>query len=183
MDASDVLLDQWSQQVKEVFPDLHSYQQQTLALGVQGVVQSGSAVMQRVAETLWEQLDQDTKITSYERRLQRFVANERVEVQACWQTFLAHALPYWQNKPVTLILDLTPYTAKATIVYLGILMHTRVLPVAWSVMPQQESWDRGQWEIVGQFFEQVAPYLTSAHCTLLADRGLRGGGGPTLHAR
>ena len=35
MDASDVLFDQWSQQVKEVFPELHSYQQETLAVCVQ----------------------------------------------------------------------------------------------------------------------------------------------------
>jgi hypothetical protein len=83
MDASDVLLDQWTQQVKEVFPALHSYQQETLALCVQGVVQSGSAVMQRVAETLWEQLASETKMVSYERRLQRFVANPRIDVEGC----------------------------------------------------------------------------------------------------
>lgn len=39
-------------------------------------------------------------------------------------------------------------------------------------MPQQESWDEGQWEIVGRLFEQVAPLLATAECTLLADRGL-----------
>jgi hypothetical protein len=172
MDASDVVLDQWSQQVKELFPALHSYQQQSIALCVQGVVQSGTAVMQRVAETLWENLSGETKMVSYERRLQRFVANPRIEVQAYWHTFLQQVLPYWHHKPVTLILDLTPYTAEATIVYVGILLHSRVLPIAWSVMPQQESWERGQWEIVGHFFEQVAPYLCSDQCTLLADRGL-----------
>lgn len=88
MNASDLLLDQWTQQVKELFPALHSYQQQTVALCVQGILQSGNAVMQRVAETLWEQLSSETKMVSYERRWQRFVANERIEVQACWQTFL-----------------------------------------------------------------------------------------------
>lgn len=105
MDASDVLFDQWSQQVKEVFPELHSYQQETLAVCVQGVVQSGSAVMQQVAETLWEQLASETKLVSYERRLQRFVANARIEVEACWQTFLQQVLPFWHNKPITLILE------------------------------------------------------------------------------
>src|SRR5258708_33159589 len=155
MDASDVLLDQWSQQVKEIFPALHSYQQETLALCVQGVVQSGTAVMQRVAETVWEQLASETKMVSYERRLQRFVANERIEVQACWKAFLQQVLPFWHNKPVTLILDLTPYTQEATIVYVGLVLHSRVLPLAWCVMPQQESWDEGQWESVGGLFEQV----------------------------
>src|SRR5258708_19648924 len=98
MDASDVLLDQWSHQVKEIFPALHSYQQETLALCVQGVVQSGSAVIQRVAETLWEQLTSKTKMVSYELRLQRFAANPPIQVQACCHTSLQPLLPYWHNK-------------------------------------------------------------------------------------
>jgi hypothetical protein len=128
--------------------------------------------MQRVAETLWEQLSRETKLVSYERRLQRFVANPRIEVQGGWQTFLQQGWPACCAKPVTLILDPTPYNEEATIVYLGLLVQSRVLPLAWSVMPQKDTWEQGQWEIVGHLFELVAPYLSSKHCTLLADRGL-----------
>lgn len=172
MNASDVLLAQWSQQVKEIFPALHHYQQEALAFSVQGIIQSGNAVLQKVAESAWEHLSSETKMVSHERRLQRFVANERIEVKTCWNAFLQHVLPFWQNKPTTLILDLTPYTQEATIVYLGLMLHSRVLPIAWCVMPQQTTWEQGQWEIVGQLFEQVAPFLTAACCTLIADRGL-----------
>ncbi len=172
MNASDLLLDQWTRQVKEVFPQLHSYQQHAIAFSVQGIVQSGNAVMQKVAETAWEHLSSETKMVSHERRLQRFVANDRIDVEECWKDFLQHVLPFWHDKPVTLILDLTPYTQEATIVYVGIVVQSRVLPIAWCVMPQQESWDEGQWQIVGRLFEQVASSLTSADCTLLADRGL-----------
>src|SRR5436305_7921097 len=138
MNACDLLLAQWSQQVKELFPNLHHYQHQALALSVQGVIQSGNAVMQRVAEAMWEYLSSETKMVSHERRLQRFVANERIEVHTCWKQFLQHVLPYWSNKPVTLVLDMTPYTKEATIVYVGLLVHSRVLPLGWRVMPQQE---------------------------------------------
>jgi Transposase DDE domain len=172
MDASEVLLDQWSQQVKEIFPSLHAYQQKTIALCVQGIIESGNAVMQRVAETLWEHLGSETKMASYERRLQRFVDNDGIEVEACWGQFLQQVLPFWQNKPVTLILDMTPYNAEATIVYVGMLVQSRVLPMAWRVMPQQEKWEQGQWEILGILFEQIAAYLSRDQCTLLADRGL-----------
>jgi hypothetical protein len=103
---------------------------------------------------------------------QKFKRTVSIEVEACWKTFLQHVLPFWQNKPATLILDLTPYNAEATIVYLGILVQSRVLPIAWQVMPQQESWEEGQWDIVGRLFAQVASVLTSTECTLLADRGL-----------
>jgi hypothetical protein len=172
MNASDLLLEQWNQQVKEMFPNLHSKQQETLAFIVQAIIQSGNAVMQRVAEAAGEYLSSETKIVSHERRLQRFVANDRMKVEGCWKEFQEKILPFWQNKPVTLVLDMTPYTKEATIVYLGILIQSRVLPVAWCVMPQQESWEEGQWEIVDRLFHQVAPYFSSDRCTLLADRGL-----------
>ena len=172
MNAFDVLLDQWSQQVKELFSHLHPYQQEALAFAVQGIIQSGNAVMQRVAETVWEHLSSETKMVSHERRLQRFVANDRIEVEACWKEFLQNILPFWENKRVTLILDMTPYTQEATIVYLGILVQSRVLPIAWQIMPQQENWDEKQWDIVQRLFDQVTSYLKCMDCTLLADRGL-----------
>jgi hypothetical protein len=93
-------------------------------------------------------------------------------VEACWKEFLQNTLPFWENKRATLILDMTPYTQEATIVYLGILVQSRVLPIAWQIMPQQESWDERQWEIVQRLFDQVAAYLSRTDCTLLADRGL-----------
>lgn len=172
MQACDLLWEQWRQQVKELFPSLHRYQQDTLALVVQGLVQSGNAVMQRVAEEMWESWSRPTKAVSYERRLQRFVANERIEVSTCWKTFLEKVLVVWDRQPVTLVLDLTPYTNQMTIVYVGILLQSRVLPVAWEVMPQQESWEQGLWAIVERLFEQVASVLRSPDCTMLADRGL-----------
>ncbi len=172
MNASDLLLDQWTQQVKEVFPKLHYYQQETLAFVVQGIIQSGNAVMQRVSEAVWEYTESETKMVSHERRLQRFVANDRIDVEVHWKDFIQKILPYWQNKRVTFILDMTPYTQEATIVYLGILVQSRILPVAWCVMPQQEKWDEGQWEIIDRLFDQVSSHLSSAECTLLADRGL-----------
>jgi hypothetical protein len=172
MNAFDLLLAQWTEQVKEIFPNLHCYQQQTLAFCVQGILQSGNAVMQRVAETMWEYMSCCTKMVSHERRFQRFVDNNRIEVQTCWNDFLQHVLPFWQDTPVTLALDLTPYTQEITIVYLGIMVQKRILPIAWCLMPQQEEWDQGQWEIVGRLFDQVSPLLTHSVCTLLADRGL-----------
>ena len=172
MNASDLLLEQWEQQVKQLFPKLHRNQQDALAFIVQSIIQSGNAVMQRVAETAWEYLSSPTKMLSHERRLQRFVANQRIEVQECWKQFLETVLPCWQHKPVTLILDMTPYSTQATIVYGGLLVHKRALPLAWEIMPQHEQWEQGQWQIVERLFAQVAPLLASSDCTLLADRGL-----------
>ena len=166
MDASQALLGQWSHQVKQLFPQWHVYQQESFALAVFGVVVAGQAALQRVAETLWLELPDPLQMSSYERRLQRLVANERIEITASWQQFQHQVLPFWQGKEVTLVLDCTPYSSEATIVYLGILVQSRVLPIAYVIMPQQEPWDESQWSIVERMFAQVAPSLQTANCTL-----------------
>ncbi len=87
---------------------------------------------------------------SIERRFARFVANERVQVSTIWKQLLTQMLPDWKGKPVQLVLDGTPFGDRATIVYLGLLVQSRVLPIAWRIMPQQEEWDQGQWELGGR---------------------------------
>ncbi len=54
MDTSSVLWTNWHEQLKELLSGMHGHQKKTLAFFVLGIVLSGSAVMQRVAETLYE---------------------------------------------------------------------------------------------------------------------------------
>jgi hypothetical protein len=172
MDAPKQLWDAWHEQVKQLFPSLHGHQQKTLAWMVLGVVLAGSAVLQRMAEGLYG--IGTATMPSIERRLARFVANDRIHVTPVWTTFLAQVLPFWRERRVFLVLDCTPFDERATIVYLGLLVHSRVLPLAWQVMPAQQKWPEGQWAVVKRLFDQVAPHLDQAECTLLADRGLVG---------
>jgi hypothetical protein len=172
MDAPALLWDAWREQVKQLFPRLHGHQQQTLAWMVLGVVLSGSAVRQRMAEGLYG--IGTATMPSIERRLARFVANERITPSLVWSEFLAQVLPFWRKRQVVLVLDCTPFADRATSVYLGLLLQSRVLPLAWQVMPAQEKWSQGQWVMVKRLFEQVAPHLESSDCTVVADRGLVG---------
>ena len=174
MDASKLLWKQWHEQVKQLWSGLHGHQQKVLALCVLGIVVSGSAVLQRIAEGLVEQGLSQAKMPSIERRLARFVTNRRIVVSEVWKQFLEQVLPWWQGKRLYLVLDCTPYGDRASIVYVGLLVQSRVLPLAWRVMPLHETWDEGQWALVGKLFAQVQPHLASCECTLIADRGLSG---------
>ncbi len=172
MDAPKQLWEAWRAQVKQLFPSLPGHQQRTLAWMALGVVLSGSAVLQRMAEGLYG--ISAAKMPSIERRLARFVANDRIQVRPVWNTFLAHVLPFWRERRVFLVLDCTPFDDRATIVYVGLLVHSRVLPLAWQVMPAQQKWPEGQWVVVKRLLDQMAPYLEQTDCTLMADRGLVG---------
>ncbi len=174
MDASSVLWTNWHQQLKELLTGIHGHQKKTLAFFVLGIVLSGSAVMQRVAETLSERGLSEAKMSSIERRLSRFIANERIVVPLIWKLFLAQVLAPFCGQQLYFVLDNMPFRDELTIVYLGLLVHSRVLPVAWAVMPAQTKWDEGQWQIVGRLLDQVRIHLPSTSCTLIADRGLTG---------
>jgi hypothetical protein len=141
---------------------------------VLGIVLSGCAVMQRVAETLSERGLSEAKMTSIERRLARFIGNSRIVVPVIWKLLLAQVLTPLRGQHLYFVLDNMPFRDELTIVYIGLLVHSRVLPVAWAVMPAQTKWDEGQWHIVGRLLDQVRIHLPGSSCTLLADRGLTG---------
>jgi hypothetical protein len=164
------LCSQWHGQVKQLFTRLHGHQTKVLAMFVLGAIKAERIVVQQVAEELLE--ESDANVPSIERRLQRFLSNERIEVEQIWEQFLQQFLAYWQHQAVTLILDITPFEEHAQVIYLGLLQQSRVLPLAWKVMPGQEQWEHGQWKIVAALCERVARFLGEADCTLIADRGL-----------
>ncbi len=78
---------QWQQQVKEFFGRLHGHQSKGLALFVWGAIKAESIVLSHVAEELLA--ESEAKARSHERRLQRFVSNERIDVEAVWEDFSA----------------------------------------------------------------------------------------------
>jgi hypothetical protein len=113
-------------------------------------------------------------MSSIERRLARFIANERIVVPVIWKLFLEQVLAPFRGQQLSFVLDNTPFRDDLTIVYLGLLVHSRVLPVALAVMPAQTTWDEGQWEIVGRLLDRVCLHLPDTSCTLMADRRLAG---------
>jgi hypothetical protein len=105
---------------------LHGHQHKVLAVCVLGILVSGSAVLQRLAEGLAEHGLSQAKMPSSERRLARCVANQRIVVSEVWKQFLEQGLPYWQGKRLYLVLDCPPYGDRASIVYVGLLVQSRV---------------------------------------------------------
>src|SRR3974390_1037421 len=118
MDTSSVLWTNWHEQLKELMPGMHGHQQKTLAFFVLGIVLSGSAVMQRIAETLSERGLSQAKMPSIERRLARFIGNSRIVVPLIWKLFLAQVLTPFRGQNLYFVLDNMPFRDELTIVYL-----------------------------------------------------------------
>jgi hypothetical protein len=172
MKASFYLWRQWSAQVRQLLPDVHGHRTKTLAFFAFGLVLSGKARLPLIAEELLR--ISAAKTPSIERRLQRFLANQEIAVVPIWTSLLAQVLPFFRDQRLTFVLDTTPLADRACVVYLGLLVHSRLLPVGWQVMPLSEPWEERQWAIVSTLLDRVKPYVGQAECTLIADSGLAG---------
>lgn len=157
----------WQDQVKEFFTHLHGHQSKTLALFVVGVIKARSLVIPVVAEELLA--ESEAKASSIERRLERFLSNERIETEKTWDALLAQVLPFFRRGPLRLVIDLTSYEEHAQVIYIGLLHHSRVLPLVWKVMPGWQRWDQGLWECIEELFKRLAPHIGEAKCTVLGD--------------
>lgn len=157
----------WQQHVKAFFTGLHGHQSKTLAMFVLGAIKAKSIVLADVAEALLA--ESTAKASSIERRLQRFLSNARIETESTWDDFLRQILPYFRSRPIRLVIDLTWYEEHAQLIYIGLLQHSRVLPLVWKVMPGQTKWDQGLWESIDALCQRLAPHLGSADCTLIGD--------------
>ena len=65
MEASSILWEKWQAQVKELLPDVHGHQKKSLALSVLGIVLAKSAVLQRMAESVYLQGISQAKMPRY----------------------------------------------------------------------------------------------------------------------
>jgi hypothetical protein len=157
----------WHHHVKDFFHDLHGHQSKTLALFVLGAVRAESVVIPKVAEALLEEVE--VKAPSIERRLERFLSNPRIDPEKTWKRLLDIVMPYFQKEPMRFVIDLTSYEEHAQVIYIGIIQHSRVLPVVWKVMPGQETWDQGLWDAIEDLFKRLEPYLKNADYTILGD--------------
>ena len=172
MNAPDGLWRQWSGQLRAGLPEGHGHRSKTLAFFVLGVVLAGSTRLPKVAEALVGV--SAAKTPSIERRLARLLANQQLAVVTVWTHLLGQFLGFWRDHRLVFVLDATTLDERATVLYLGLLVHSRLLPVSWQVLPLHEPWEPRQWEVVGTLLDRVIPHLGAADCTVLADRGLVG---------
>jgi hypothetical protein len=168
------LLHGWLRQVAALLPAERRSRARVLALFSLGMVWAGTTRVNWVAAAL----PLGVRVPSTERRLRRFLANRRVTQGALWQPLLPWLLAGWAGQEALLVFDPTPYRGDWTVLWVGIVVHHRVLPLAWQVVPQQAPWPDTLAELLPPLLAPIAAALPVAcRVTVLGDRGLSG---PTL---
>ena len=140
MNASEQLWRQWSGQLRALVPQLHGHRSNALAWSVLGVTLAGTTRLPRVAEALVGV--SAAKTPSIERRLSRFLANPQIVVLPVWTGLLGQFLRFWRDRRLVFVLDATTLDDRASVLYRGLLEHSRLLPVSWQVLPVHQHWEQ-----------------------------------------
>jgi hypothetical protein len=168
------LLHAWMAQVDALLPEVRVTRCRVLALFALGMLWAETVRLHRVAAAV----PLAVRVPSTERRLRRFLANPAVTVATLWHPLLPHLLRRWAGQQVVLVFDPTPYRADWTVLWVGIVVHRRVLPLSWHIVPQQQSWPATLTTLLPALLAPIAAALPpGCTVTLLGDRGVAG---PTL---
>jgi hypothetical protein len=168
------VLHAWSAQLHALLPQERVTRVRGLALFTFGMARAGTVRVNRVARAL----PLGVRVPSTERRLRRFLANPQVMVETMWIPLLPSLLAGWMDREAVLVFDPTPFGATWTILWVGIVVHRRVLPLTWHLVPQQESWPAKLETLLPALLAPIAAALPpGCQVTLLGDRGVAG---PTL---
>ncbi len=161
----------WQQHVRTLLPTVRATRATNLALLALGLLWAGTVSLPKVVATL----PLGATDASLERRLRRWLANAAITVAALWTPLLPALLAGKAGHEVVLVFDPTPQNGDASVLVLGLVDHKRVLPVAWRVLPQQESWPDRQISYLRTMAQEVVAALPpDCTVTLVADRGITG---------
>jgi hypothetical protein len=168
------LLHAWIQQVDALLPAVRVTRVRVVALFALGMIWAETVRVHRVAAAL----PLGVRVPSTERRLRRFLANPHITVETLWWPLLPVLLARWAGREVLLVFDPTPHRGDWTVLWVGIVVHRRVLPLTWRLVPQQEPWPQTLATLLPALLHPIAAALPpDCQVTLLGDRGVAG---PTL---
>ena len=165
------VLHAWTAQLRALLPQERLSRVRGLAVFTLGMSEAGTVRLNQVAAAL----PLGVRVPSTERRLSRFLANPAVGVATLWQPLLPALLAPWAGQDLTLVFDPTPLGTRWTVLWVGIVCHRRVLPLAWQLVPQQTDWPDTLGPLLTPLLDQIAAALPDGcQVTLLADRGVSG---------
>ena len=161
-------VDQWMEQIQSNL-GLGKWQSLTLAAFSLGVMDSRRCTLSIVSE----QLGVLGKADSVERRLQRWLDNDRLERVPCqvqWVRWLVSKFDTQQR--LTLLVDETKLSDHLSIMVVGLAYERRCLPLVWRCYAP-DAWPAGQVELITALLQQVKAVLPAGVQVLIeADRGI-----------
>jgi hypothetical protein len=133
-----------------------------------GVLAAGSCHLSAVAHALSPVGTRDSQY----RRLQRFLANSRVERSAVQTAWAAWVLQQFAPTRPRLLVDETKLSTHVSIMVLGLGVEGGCIPLAWRCYPAKDYPKEGQVKLICHLVETVLAADPTRVYDVLADRGI-----------
>jgi hypothetical protein len=164
-----LMIRDWRRQVQDdLLPELHGHQSKALADLSFAMVNAYHCHSGRIAVAA----PGDARPVSVKRRLERTLANDRIDPDSAWPQLARSALAGWAGGPIALILDETPNHNDLRCMKITLAYRQRALPLCCACYALGEQPEPMPELILGLFRQAAACLPEGAEVTLLADRGL-----------
>lgn len=164
------ILYQWESEIARRLESLNSWQISNMALFSYGVAKAKSSQQYAICEALRAYGKQD----SLERRLQRFIANEKLRVSAVcreWTRWVWEALGSPQR--LHLLVDETKLSQHLGIMMVGLAYENRCIPLVWHCYEVHRYPRCGQVSLILNLLLHVKKALgASVDALVMVDRGI-----------
>ena len=153
-------------------PSLNSWQVENLALFSYGVIEAESSQQMKIAR----KVVCGEQVMTAERRLRRFIANERVCLDRFFGEWTGWVMGRLEAERIVLMVDETKLADRMAMMVVGVGFEGRCIPLAWRCYPANDS-DRypaeGQIEMIADLLRRVQVGVPASQSVLvLADRGI-----------
>jgi hypothetical protein len=158
----------WQRAVRAAFGFLGCWQVLGLALYSYGVVLARQCAPSRVAE----KLPLVGKADSVQRRLERWLDNERIDWQVCCRAWSRWVLSHYSGQRLILLVDETKLGNHLSAMVVGVAYRGCCIPLAfWCYAPKQ--WPLKQVELIVRLLGWIVPSIPTGVIPLVqADRGI-----------
>jgi hypothetical protein len=159
---------QWNGEIRGIFRELGVWQALGLALYSYGVVLARECAPSKVAE----HLGKVGKIKSVERRLERWLSNERLDWRRCCVAWSGFVLRRYVGEQVILLVDETKLGQHLSVMVVGLAYRGCCIPLAfWCYPPTQ--WPMEQVRLIEELLCWTAESIPDTCKPILeADRGI-----------
>ncbi|GAB4430861.1 MAG: hypothetical protein Kow00106_25320 [Anaerolineae bacterium] len=166
---SQAQLYQWAAQIRSHMRHLTKPQALVLAAFSLGIALSRRCTLSLVAETLGALGKADT----VERRLQRWIANARIDVPVSLGFWARWVLGSLIEGPVFLLVDETKLGPWLGVMVVGVAYRRRCIPLAWRCYRPDAYPPEGQVQLIAALLHRVQPALPAGCQPVVeADRGI-----------
>lgn len=166
---NSTLLYQWESKLSQQFSILGRWQVWTLALFSFGVISAKNCCLIEVGKNISGRAE----ASSMERRLQRWLANGRLDLPRLIDLWVKWILQLWGHAPMLILVDETKLSNHVSVMMVGVAYHACAIPLIWRAYDPSNYPEEGQVKLMMGLLDQLRALLPpSMRVLVLADRGL-----------